>query len=198
MPTPACTTQVAWLNAPLFCFGSKIMMLYVYIISLNDQVSIDELTRLNNRTQLKKYIVGESSRANADKTVYHILMIDLNKFKLINDQYGHVEGDRALIRTAEALKLACSENPVKTFIARYGGDEFIIVAKTDNEEKIKALCAEIKDTLRRLNGEAGAPYELMACIGYAHYSGDIKNFQEALCSADEALYKEKALLGASR
>ena len=198
MLTIAGITQVAWLNAPIFCFGSTIMMLYVYIISLNDQVSIDELTRLNNRTQLKKYIVGESSRANADKTVYHILMIDLNKFKLINDQYGHVEGDRALIRTAEALKLACSENPVKTFIARYGGDEFIIVAKTDNEEKIKALCAEIKDTLRRLNGEAGAPYELMACIGYAHYSGDIKNFQEALCSADEALYKEKALLGASR
>ena len=198
MLTIAGITQVAWLNAPIFCFGSTIMMLYVYIIGLNDQVSIDELTRLNNRTQLKKYIVGESSRANADKTVYHILMIDLNKFKLINDQYGHVEGDRALIRTAEALKLACSENPVKTFIARYGGDEFIIVAKTDNEEKIKALCAEIKDTLRRLNGEAGAPYELMACIGYAHYSGDIKNFQEALCSADEALYKEKALLGASR
>ena len=198
MLTIAGITQVAWLNAPIFCFGSTIMMLYVYIISLNDQVSIDELTRLNNRTQLKKYIVGESSRANADKTVYYILMIDLNKFKLINDQYGHVEGDRALIRTAEALKLACSENPVKTFIARYGGDEFIIVAKTDNEEKIKALCAEIKDTLRRLNGEAGAPYELMACIGYAHYSGDIKNFQEALCSADEALYKEKALLGASR
>ncbi len=198
MLTIAGITQVAWLNAPIFCFGSTIMMLYVYIISLNDQVSIDELTRLNNRTQLKKYIVGESSRANADKTVYYILMIDLNKFKLINDQYGHVEGDCALIRTAEALKLACSENPVKTFIARYGGDEFIIVAKTDNEEKIKALCAEIKDTLRRLNGEAGAPYELMACIGYAHYSGDIKNFQEALCSADEALYKEKALLGASR
>ena len=96
------------------------------------------------------------------------------------------------------MKLACSENPVKTFIARYGGDEFIIVAKTDNEEKIKELCAEIKNTLRRLNEESGAPYELMACIGYAHYSGDIKNFQEALGSADEALYEEKARLVSSR
>ncbi len=198
MLTIAGITQVAWLKAPVFCFGSTIMMLYVYIISLNDQVSIDELTRLNNRTQLKKYIVGETSRTNADKAVYYILMIDLNKFKQINDQHGHVEGDRALIRAADALKLACSENPVKTFIARYGGDEFIIVAKTDNEEKIKELCAEIKNTLRRLNEESGAPYELMACIGYAHYSGDIKNFQEALGSADEALYEEKARLVSSR
>ena len=190
--------QVAWLNAPVFCFGSTIMMLYVYIISLNDQVSIDELTHLNNRMQLKKYIVSESSRANADKTVYYILMIDLNKFKQINDQYGHVEGDRALIRTADALKLACADNPLKTFIARYGGDEFIIVAKTDDEEKIKGLCKGIKETMNRLNDESGSEYRIDACIGYASYCGDIKRFQEALGQADEALYKEKALLSAGR
>jgi diguanylate cyclase (GGDEF)-like protein len=191
-------TQVALLVAPVFCFGSTIIMLYVYIISLNDQVSIDELTHLNNRTQLKKYVVGEASRPNADNTVYFILMIDLNKFKQINDQYGHVEGDRALIRTADALKLACADNPLKTFIARYGGDEFIIIAKTDNEEKIKELCTGIKETLHRLNEESGSEYRLAACIGYASYCGDIKNFQEALGMADEALYKEKALLSASK
>ncbi|MBR3081763.1 MAG: GGDEF domain-containing protein [Clostridiales bacterium] len=189
--------QVAWLNAPVFCFGSTIMMLYVYIVSLNDQVSIDELTHLNNRTQLKKYIVSESSRANADKTVYYILMIDLNKFKQINDQYGHVEGDRALIRTADALKLACADNPLKTFIARYGGDEFIIISKTDNESLIRELCGRIKDTLFKLNDEAHAEYELSASIGYASYSGDVRKFQEALSLADEALYKEKALRGPS-
>jgi len=191
-------TQVALLVAPVFCFGSTIIMLYVYIISLNDQVSIDELTHLNNRTQLKKYVVGEASRPNADNTVYFILMIDLNKFKQINDQYGHVEGDRALIRTADALKLACADNPLKTFIARYGGDEFIIIAKTDNEEKIKELCTGIKETLHRLNEESGSEYRLAACIGYASYCGDIKNFQEALGMADEALYKEKALHSASK
>lgn len=186
-------TQVALLVAPVFCFGSTIIMLYVYIISLNDQVSIDELTHLNNRTQLKKYIVGEASRPNADKTVYFILMIDLNKFKLINDQYGHVEGDRALIRAAEALKISCADNVMKTFIARYGGDEFIIVAKTEDEDKVKELCGTIKDTLNRLNSEANSEYDLTASIGYASYSGDIMKFQEALGQADEALYREKAL-----
>ena len=183
--------QVVWVNAPMFCFGCTIIMLYVYIISLNDQVSIDELTRLNNRTQLKKYIVGESSKQGSEKLKRYILMIDLNKFKQINDQYGHVEGDQALKRTADALKVACADNSVKTFIARYGGDEFIIIAKTDNEDIVKELCSSIKDTLIRLNDEAGAEYELTASIGYSHYSGDIFAFQTALAKADEALYEDK-------
>lgn len=184
--------QTMWLAAPFFCFGSTIMMVYVYIISLNDQVSIDELTRLNNRTQLKKYIAGESSKQNTDRATRFVLMIDLNKFKQINDQFGHVEGDMALRRAADALKLACGDNALKTFIARYGGDEFIIITKTDNEELVKELCSTIKDTVIRLNDEAGAKYELTASIGYASYNGDLTAFQAALNEADEALYKDKA------
>ena len=190
--------QTIWLAAPFFCFGSTIMMLYVYIISLNDQVSIDELTRLNNRTQLKKFVVGESSKQNNDKSTRFVLMIDLNKFKQINDQYGHVEGDMALKRTADALKAACGDNVLKTFIARYGGDEFIIITKTDNEELVKELCNTIKDTVIRLNDEAGVEYELTASIGYSSYCGDIAAFQAALAEADEALYKDKAARNAAR
>ena len=183
--------QVAWVEAPFFCFGCTLMMTYVYIVSLNDQVSLDELTKLNNRTQLKRYVVSESIKQGTDKTVRYILMIDLNKFKGINDQYGHIEGDNALKRTAEALKLACSDNTLKAFIARYGGDEFIVITKTDNEEKIKELCSNIKATLIRLNDESGANYELTASIGYSTYNGDISEFQTALGRADEALYNDK-------
>lgn len=181
--------QTIWVNAPLFCFGCTIMMLYVYIVSLNDQISIDELTHLNNRTQLKKFIVGESAKPGNEK--HYVLMIDLNKFKQINDQYGHVEGDHALKRAADALKLACSDNDLRPFIARYGGDEFIIIARTENEELIKELCTVIKETLIRLNTEAKAAYELTASIGYASYTGDIHAFQTALTKADEALYADK-------
>jgi diguanylate cyclase (GGDEF)-like protein len=190
--------QTLWLNAPVFCFGSTLIMLYVYIVSLNDQVSIDELTRLNNRTQLKKYVAGESMKQGSDKNNRYVLMIDLNKFKLINDQYGHVEGDNALKRTADALKAACGSNPLKTFIARFGGDEFIIIAKTDDEEMIKTLCKSIKETLIKMNNESGAKYELTCCIGYCQYSGDVSSFQNAMAKADEELYKEKAELGTLR
>ena len=190
--------QTLWIKAPLFCFGSTLMMLYVYIVSLNDQVSIDELTRLNNRTQLKKYVAGESMKQGSEKNSRYVLMIDLNKFKHINDQYGHVEGDNALKRTADALKAACSGNPLKTFIARFGGDEFIIIAKTDDEEQVKTLCKSIKETLIKMNNESGAKYELTCCIGYCRYSGDVSSFQNAMAKADEELYKEKAELGTLR
>lgn len=118
-------------------------------------------------------------------------MIDLNKFKQINDRYGHVEGDMALRRTADALKAACADNTLRTFIARYGGDEFIIITKTDNEDLIRDLCSKIKATLVRLNDEAGVEYELTASIGYSRYNGDLEAFQSALIEADEALYKDK-------
>lgn len=190
--------QVLWLAAPLFCFGCAIMMLYAYIINLNDQVSIDELTRLNNRTQLKKYVASESQKQGSDKTSRFVLMIDLNKFKQINDQYGHVEGDKALKRTADALKAACGNNPLRTFIARFGGDEFIIIAKTDNEDLVKELSSSIKETLIRMNEEAGAKYELTCCVGYCQYFGDVAAFQAAMAKADEALYKEKAERGTLR
>ena len=184
--------QTLWITVPMFCFGCAIMMIYVYITSLNDQVSIDELTRLNNRTQLKKYIASDVPKQNSGISDRYVLMIDLNKFKQINDQYGHVEGDFALRRAADALKISCSENPMKTFIARYGGDEFIIIAKTEDEDLVKDLCSRIKENIVRLNNESGAKYELTASIGYAGYSGGIECFQKALNDADEALYREKA------
>ncbi len=187
--------QTVMNGAPVFCFGCAVMMLYVYILSLNDQVSLDELTRLNNRTQLKKYIAGEAAKQIGEKQERYVLMIDLNKFKMINDHYGHIEGDYALKRAADALKSACADNVYKTFIARYGGDEFIIVAKTDSEELIKKLCADIKATLIRLNDEAGAKYDLTASIGYAHYNGGIDEFQSAMSEADEALYRDKKAAG---
>ena len=187
-------TQTLWLKVPMFCFGCAVMMLYVYITSLNNQVSIDELTKLNNRTQLKKYIAGDIPKQNTDRHDSYVLMIDLNKFKQINDQHGHIEGDNALKRAADALRLSCSGSSLRPFIARYGGDEFIIIAKTESEELVRELSSTIKETLIRLNKEAGSAYELTASIGYASYAGDIAGFQTALAQADEALYREKAAL----
>ena len=103
--------QTLWLSAPFFCFGSTIMMLYVYIISLNDQVSIDELTRLNNRTQLKKYIAGESSKQNTDRSTRYILMIDLNKFKQISWHAAIIPSRHSLHVTA-ATNSSSSLRPI--------------------------------------------------------------------------------------
>ncbi|HAW15230.1 MAG TPA: hypothetical protein DCW41_00805 [Clostridiales bacterium] len=183
--------QVIWLNAPLFCFGSTIMMVYVYIISLDNLVSLDPLTGLNNRAQLKRYVSNEIMWTGDDKKMGYVLMIDLNKFKNINDRYGHLEGDAAIVRAADAIRIACSGLNSRSFVCRYGGDEFIVLVATENEEEIKALKQLIKATLADMNHKAEAPYELACGIGYAPYSGETTAFQGAVKAADEALYIDK-------
>ncbi|MBR1797999.1 MAG: GGDEF domain-containing protein [Clostridiales bacterium] len=180
--------QTLWLNAPLFCFGSVITLLYVYMVSTDDLISMDPLTKLNNRAQLRRYLATEIAG-----NTHYVMMMDLNKFKHINDKYGHMEGDIAIQRTADALRSACSENQLRPFIARYGGDEFIIIAKTNDENKIRELADRISAKLIELNKESGAPYELSASIGYSSYNGDIAEFPSALSKADEALYINKAM-----
>ena len=184
-------------ESSIFCLGCTIVMVLFYIESMESRISLDPLTGLNNRSQLRRYMSQDSTLYREGLDTY-MMMLDINDFKKINDTYGHAEGDRALVIMANALRKAVGAMDFRAFIARYGGDEFIIIAKTENEELVKKLCDDIRKTMIRLNTEAGAGYELTASIGYAGYSGDIPGFQAALGRADDALYKDKAARRAAR
>lgn len=182
--------QTLFLNAPLFCFGITIMMIYVYIVNLEDIVSQDPLTSLNNRAQLKRYLSSDLRTTESDEKIY-VFMVDLNKFKSINDTYGHIEGDKAIVKAAEGLKLACAIEKHRHFIARYGGDEFIIIAKLQDDGEAEYLKERLKDSVYSHNKESGAKYELRAAVGYAEYSGKLSDFAHATKIADDALYEDK-------
>ncbi|MBO4635808.1 MAG: GGDEF domain-containing protein [Clostridiales bacterium] len=186
--------QIVYLHVPLFCFGCTIIMIYIYIVSLDDQVSSDPLTNLNNRAQLKRFVSGDSFRLSDEQPSSYVMMVDLNRFKSINDRYGHVEGDNAIKRTADALRAACLGSRTRPFIARYGGDEFVVIARTTDINEVIKLAERIKQKLIDLNTAAGSEYELTASIGYAKFSPETMSFQDALRKADEALYREKELL----
>jgi diguanylate cyclase (GGDEF)-like protein len=117
-------------------------------------------------------------------------MIDVDYFKNINDTYGHLEGDEALIRVANALKLGCTVCRRHPYIARYGGDEFIIVAEL-TEDEIHELCSAIRSSLEELNAKSGVPYPLQLSIGYAEWKEGMTS-SDLLVAADYNLYKEKA------
>ncbi len=180
--------QMIWLKIPIFCFGCTITMFYIYLISMDTLVSMDPLTGLNNRAQLKRYVSSEAS----DRQDYYILMLDLNNFKYINDKFGHVEGDAAIKMAAQAIKRACTDDTLRPFAARYGGDEFIVIVKTGDEEKALEFKSKILWFLSTLNQKANSPYEVTTAIGYAKYNGDVSTFEKALSEADHKLYDEKA------
>ena len=178
-------------ETPIFCFCCTILMLIFYIQSMEGQISIDPLTRLNNRGQLLHYLTQESG-GHRDGRLSYVIMLDINDFKKINDTYGHAEGDRALILIAETLKHAAAGLTPPPFLGRYGGDEFVLVVHTEDENVVMGMIVEIQRNLRERSQAHALPYPLAVSIGYAAMLQGRDSFNWCLKQADERLYKEKA------
>ena len=183
--------QFAFPRLPLVCVMLALSVMILYIDWLTEMISVDPLTRLNNRKQLL-HNYEQWIRNNEDHTPIYLLMIDANHFKEINDTYGHVEGDAALVRIADALRAACKTFKKRATIARYGGDEFVVLARAENDRIIKEFIENVHFQLDELNKQAGAKYELKVCIGMARTdSVEDRPIKELLAAADEKLYDQK-------
>ena len=185
--------QVVALNAPTFCFGCTVMWLFYYLENMQTMISIDDLTHLNNRGQINRYL--EQIHYNKDIRVI-IMMIDINKFKTINDTYGHAEGDRALVIVSEALRQTCEQIKASVFLGRYGGDEFTIVIKNPEEDIMpEQLVSLIRSVLTQKKTENQLPYDLNVSIGYDLIRGSDDDANECLKRADMNLYIDKQRKG---
>lgn len=178
------TLQVVFPSYPILCVGSTMSILYVYLTMQEQMVSIDALTQLNNCNQLFQYLSVKFRHIQENHSLY-LLMLDVDKFKAINDQYGHTEGDHALQVVADSLKKSCNQR--NFFISRYGGDEFTVVCELDADHSVDDVCERVHMAV----GEADVPYPLSVSIGYAKYTETIKTQQEFISLADKELYKNK-------
>ena len=178
-------------ETPIFCFSSTILMLIFYIGSMKIQISTDPLTGLNNRGQLANY-VAQKSNIHHENRLTIVIMLDINDFKLINDTYGHAEGDRALILVSNALKEVVRNHSIPMFLARYGGDEFILVAHPTSESEIDAIICEIRERIEARCQMEGTPYTISIGAGYDKLAGETDTFQKCMQRADEKLYEDKA------
>lgn len=176
--------QVFFPHYPVLCVGTTFAIMYVYSTEQEQLISLDALTQLNNRSQLFQYLSGKLGHNQKEKSLY-LLIIDVNKFKSINDRYGHIEGDRALKLVADSLRKVCSQQ--NYFVSRYGGDEFIVVCELSVGQSIQNVCEAIHADLRTIE----VPYSLTVSIGYAKYSDNIKSQQEFIALADKELYAIK-------
>lgn len=181
--------QAIFFNIPIFCFLNTVWMICLYLKSMDDLISIDSLTKLNNRNQLKKYFrqLPHDSRYKS-----YVLVIDIDHFKLINDKYGHLEGDNALVLVADTFKKVCGSYPHKIFISRYGGDEFVFIVQASSDDDVLSLKEKINNMLKVNSVNAGLPYTLCVSIGFA----EIKNYRcdnlsHFISEADKKMYLEK-------
>ena len=182
--------QIVVPDIPSISVGVTLAFLFVYIDLQNLLISVDTLSGLNNRNQLLRYLTARI-RTDIEERKLYLFMLDVNKFKSINDTYGHVEGDAALIRCAEALKLAVSDG---NFIGRYGGDEFIIIAELKDDSGAEEFCRLISRALSDICRKDMVPYELSFSFGYVAYSKEMKTIQNFIDAADRKLYEAKMKL----
>ena len=177
--------------APILCFVILILMLVFYIQSLELRVSLDPLTGLNNRGQLEKYC-SQHGNTIVEGRLTVAVMMDIDKFKAINDTYGHAEGDKALVIVSNALKTVANRHSIPSFLCRYGGDEFILILHPVAIEEVEEVLTEIQEEVNQDN--TGSPYKLSISAGYDKMQDSI---QACIKSADEKLYhvkKQKDLL----
>jgi len=179
----ATVIQIFIPELPIFCFIASILIITLYLFNQDSLINTDPLTGVNNRSILKKYF----NEIKGKNDIYYIMMVDIDNFKAINDNYGHLNGDKALIFLAEELKKVSANK--SCFVARYGGDEFILIIKTDDEDEIKKLMFDISLALAKQNDVLN--FTFTVSIGYAKMEKD-DNIDDIIIHADEKLYKAKA------
>jgi len=150
----------------------------------------DDLTGLFNRRGLLKHAAPYFDFASRQKQALLLLFIDLDGMKRINDEYGHNEGDNALVATAKILNRSFRNSDI---IARLGGDEFAIVVTDLNAKKEDAI-ARLTDNLRLYNSSEQCRHKLSFSIGVAALEPQrMTCFEELLEQADQAMYEQKRM-----
>ncbi len=184
--------QLIFNTLPIVCPGLTISTIIIYVYATNDQISNDNLTDLLNRKRILINI-ERTIKIKNDESLLVVFMMDLNKFKEINDKYGHLEGDKALIYTSEVLTKIANKQK-KMLVGRFGGDEFLLTASLDNESEILNIIEQIKNELLAQKEKYNTEYELTASIGYAIYNKELNNIKDLIEEADKKLYEEKEKL----
>ena len=175
---------------PIYCFVNALLLVMFYIQSIRAQISIDPLTNLNNRGELRRYISQKSNLFQEGRLTI-VIMMDINSFKMINDTYGHAEGDKALVTIADALKKAIGGYSMPSFLGRYGGDEFILIIHPKDGAVADQLIRDIHQQIRTEAEVRGIPYTLALSIGHDELARSEDSIQNCLQRADEKLYKDK-------
>ncbi len=180
--------QLFFFGVTLVWSGMTISLLILHLYLQHHSLRTDYLTGLFNRRQLDKHLRGRIE-AWSPGTVLGALMLDVDNFKDINDAHGHVQGDDALEEIANILKKSFHS---KDFIARYAGDEFVVVLVGSESIDFLAIRARVRENLNRLNHSGDKPYQLSVSIGCAIFDPvRHKNADQFLHHVDMRMYHEK-------
>jgi diguanylate cyclase (GGDEF)-like protein len=150
----------------------------------------DPLTGFYNHRYLHQRFGEEVARAKRARRPLSVLMLDLDRFKLVNDSFGHLYGDQVLAWTAEIIRSTLRTSDVA---ARYGGDEFAVLLPETSAEDAMLAADRIRAAFGSAAhvGQGGQRVDVSLSIGVATFPRDGRTATELIASADAALYRDK-------
>ena len=147
----------------------------------------DELTGLYNRRGFLS--LAKDAIRLMDEPDYHIIFIDMDKMKDINDSYGHDIGDSALKEAAKILKTCFREGDI---ISRYGGDEFIVFVSSIKDEIVEKIKTRIEENVNLFNKKKDSRYKIGLTLGDSKYDKEKKeSLQQVINRSDNEMYSNK-------
>ncbi len=152
--------------------------------------NMDMLTGIPNRRYITECLRKALVKAEKYHTNLTLVFIDLNGFKLINDNYGHDYGDKVLEITAKRLSNVIRK---EDYLARLGGDEFLIgfASKTYSSEYVNTLCRKLRKTISKTILFEGVRLKVTTSVGVASYPADGDSIEELVKIADKHMYIDK-------
>ena len=178
--------QIIFQDVPVLSVGIVISFLLAYINIIESLISLDPLTGISNRKKLLQQLLYRLQNIKPDEKLY-FLFIDVDKFKRINDSYGHVEGDRVL--TDIALLLTRHTTGTDSCVGRYGGDEFAVIftlKKTMSDD----ICARFIECLHDNDITAGGEHKVTLSIGCTECTQS-DSIKDIIARADKEMYEIK-------
>jgi two-component system cell cycle response regulator len=159
---------------------------------LEELATTDALTRLLNRRALLDRLSSEVDRARRFKSQLSLLMFDLDHFKQVNDQHGHLVGDSVLRQFGGLL---ASQARTIDIVARYGGEEFVVILPETATDGAVIFAERLRERAAgtRFAAERARPFHLTCSVGVATFpSPRVASTEDLFARADEALYRAKA------
>lgn len=182
--------QILWYGSTMIQVGFTLALIMYFTGQQNALISTDELTGTNNRAQMNRYLHERFSNPHTEEMIF-LIMMDINNFKEINDTFGHLSGDAALKEMANLLKSVCGEFQRNLFLARYGGDEFVICGIRRNSMDEEIILSMVLEKLDEYNQDPTHPFPLSISAGSAYGSTANLTAQDLIRQADEAMYVQK-------
>ncbi len=151
--------------------------------------TLDALTLISNRYGFLILVEHSFKMCRRNKVPMSFLLFDLNKFKAINDEYGHHEGDFVLTKFAQLMIGTFRNSDV---VGRLGGDEFVAMITSFNEENADTILARFDVAVEEANVTMNKPYKIEYSVGLVHFQHSTKKTpEEMIQAADAAMYRNK-------